>query len=31
VTAWMQRRPGVRVWTPDAVDIILSAERWHRI
>lgn len=31
VTAWMQRRPGVRVWTPDSVDIILSAERWHRI
>lgn len=31
VTAWMQRRPGVRVWTPDSVDIILSAERWYRI
>ena len=31
VTAWMQRRPGVRVWTPESVDIILSAERWHRI
>ncbi len=31
VTAWMQRRPGVRAWTPDSVDIILSAERWYRI
>lgn len=31
VTAWMQRRPGARAWTPATVDIILSAERWHRI
>jgi hypothetical protein len=27
----MQRRPGVRGWTPDEVEIILSAERWHRL
>lgn len=31
VTAWMQRRPGARAWTPDTVDIILTAEQWHRI
>jgi len=31
VTAWMQRHPGVRAWTPATVDIILSAERWYRV
>lgn len=30
VTAWMQRRPGARGWTPDAVEIILAAERWFK-
>lgn len=30
VTAWMQRRPGARGWTPGEVEIILAAERWHR-
>lgn len=30
VTAWMQRRPGARAWTPATVDIILSADRWTR-
>lgn len=30
VTAWMQRRPGARGWTPDEVEIILAAERWHQ-
>jgi hypothetical protein len=31
VTAEMQRRPGARTWTPDSVDIILTAERWYRV
>lgn len=31
VTAWMQRRPGARGWSPDAVDIILEAERWFKL
>lgn len=31
VTAWMQRRPGARGWTPGEVEIILSADRWHRL
>lgn len=31
VTAEMQRRPGARTWTPTSVDIILLAERWHRV
>jgi len=31
VTAWMQREPGVRDWKPDAVEIILEADRWHRL
>jgi hypothetical protein len=30
VTAWMQRRPGARGWSPAEVEIILSARRWHR-
>jgi hypothetical protein len=29
VTAWMQRRPGARGWTPGEVEIILAAQRWH--
>ncbi|MBL9106598.1 MAG: hypothetical protein JNL82_37100 [Myxococcales bacterium] len=28
VTAFMQRRPGARQWTPATVDIILSADSW---
>ena len=31
VTAWMQREPGVKEWTPDAVEIILEAERWFEL
>lgn len=31
VTAWMQRQPGVTGWTPDAVEIILEAERWFKL
>ncbi len=31
VTAWMQREPGVKHWTPDAVEIILEAERWFKL
>lgn len=31
VTAWMQRRPGVRHWRPGEVQIFLAAERWHRL
>lgn len=31
VTAWMQRRPGAREWARDAVQISLSAERWHKL
>lgn len=31
VTAWMQREPGVKEWTPDAVEIILEAERWFKL
>jgi len=31
VTAWMRRRRGAQDWTPGAVDILLSAERWYRV
>lgn len=31
VTAWMQRRPGARGWSPAEVEIILAADRWHRL
>ena len=31
VTAWMQREPGVRDWRPEAVEIILEADRWHTL
>ena len=31
VTAWMQRRPGARGWSPAEVEIILAAEREHRV
>jgi len=31
VTAWMQRQPGARGWSPDAVEIILEARRWHKL
>jgi hypothetical protein len=30
VSASMRRRPGARAWTPDTVDILLTAEQWHR-
>ena len=31
VTAWMQRQPGARGWSPDAVEITLEAQRWHKL
>lgn len=30
VSASMRRRPGQRTWTPDTVDILLTADQWHR-
>jgi len=31
VTAWMKRQPGVRRWSPDAVEISLAAEFWFKL
>ncbi len=31
VTAWMQRQPGARGWSPEAVEIILAAEHWFKL
>jgi hypothetical protein len=31
VTAWMQRQPGARGWSPDAVEIILAAQHWFKL